>query len=171
MKWLMLMLTIMFRKFSRPPSLKESAMEIFEEVSHRSRKIISLTLTGIAAVIIFCGGFFISLINATTQYDNTGKLFLTATLSAGLVLIAFALITFAVIFLRAWPGVKERNAKEQLAAGSSLEQALSLLVLDFVKARQEKREATASHAGYKPEEPSGREKPMEHEPPPSNPLH
>lgn len=172
MKWLMLMLTFAFRKLGRPPSLKETALEIFEEVSHKSRKVVSLTLTGIAAVIFFCGGIFISLFNATTQYDNTGRMFLTATLSGGLTLIVLAVITFGIIFLRAWPGIKERKSKHKFTAtGTSLEQALSLLVLDYVKERQIKREAQASTTPYPEEEPMSRERPMDREPSSTGPMH
>lgn len=161
MKWLMLMLTLAFRKFgTRAPSLKETALEIFEEVSHKSRRLVSLTLTGIAAVIFFCGGIFISIVNATTQYDNNGEIYLTATLSGGLILIAIAAITFGLVFLRAWPGVAQErrkpNTEEASARGSSLEQALSALIMDFIKDREMRREESGS-ASRKRQESTHRE--------------
>lgn len=173
MKWLMLMLTLAFRKFgSRPASLKETALEIFEEVSHKSRRIVSLTLTGIAAVIFFCGGIFISIINATTQYDNNGDIYLTATLSGGLILIAIAAITFGLVFLRAWPGVAQERRKpskeEANVRGTGLEQALSTLIMDFVKDREMRREGPSS-ATRKREEPPHRDRTSEQET--SAPLH
>lgn len=171
MKWLMLMLSFAFRKSPKTPSLKETALEIFEEVSHKSRRIVSLTLTGIAAVIFFCGGFFISLFNATTQYDSTGNVFLTATLSGGLGLIALAAITFGLVFLRAWPGVIEEKhrakAEQAQAPGGSLEQALAMLVRDFVKEREMRRQSEAS--AEPPEEPTRRGRASEKES--SAPLH
>lgn len=173
MKWLFVALSFIYRKMTshRSPSLKETAVEIFEEISHKSRKMVALTLAGVAAVIFLTGGFFISLINATTQYDEIGEVAMSATLSGGLGLILLALITFGVVFLQAWPGIKkrkqhEKEMKEAAMAGGPLEQALALLVTDFVKEREMRR--TARQTGYTPGESvttsQGTEPVMEREP-------
>lgn len=146
MKWLVVALSFIYKKMTsqRSPSLKETAVEIFEEISHKSRRIVALTLAGVGAVIFLTGGFFISLINATTQYDEAGKVAMSATLSGGLGLIVLALITFGVVFLQAWPGIQkrkrhEKELKEAAMAGGPLEQALALLVTDYVKEREMRR--------------------------------
>ncbi|MGZ3772661.1 MAG: hypothetical protein ACXVCY_13940 [Pseudobdellovibrionaceae bacterium] len=168
MKWLMLVLNFIFQKFStRPPSLTETAVEIFEEISHKSRKVVSLTLTGVAAVIFFCGGLFIAIINATTQYDNTGEILFTATFLGGLLLIALAALTFGIIFLRAWPGAAKARQTRQKASQAeisaiSLDKALAILIMDFVKERELRRSSTHHQPSETPQEPAPKEQPSVH---------
>jgi|GEM_PF-1480719 len=148
MKWLAMLLSLVFGRAtrSRGPTLKETALEIFNEVIHESRKFITLTMGALAAVLIFCAGFFIALLNGTTQYDRGGSVAWTATLGAGVVLMLLAIAIFGVIFLRAWPGIKQRRIAKQKREESRLyheaaplETALSLLVMDFIKEREERR--------------------------------
>lgn len=143
------------------PSLRESAIAIFDEITYKSRKAVSLIVVSFAAAIFALGGFFISLINATTQYDRDGVIGFTATFVSGLVLIVLAIAAFAWVFNSAWPGVKKyktmhrhqesrefREQQEHVHAQpkqpSSLEQALSMLVMDFVHERQARRAESQS---------------------------
>jgi len=175
MKWLGLILTFLFEKMtSHGPSLKDSAVAIFEELTYKSRKTMSLILAGFASIIFLCGGFFISLIDATGQFDREGSIRMTSTFIAGLLLVAIAVFVFAWIFGSAWPGVKEHavhaeDTASRAGAGSPLELALSALLMDFVKEREFKREnveAQRSHPHPAPPPPSKkpREKPPEREP-------
>lgn len=147
MQWLAMFVSfIVGRLNAKARGLRETAEEVFDEVSRKSRKVVSLTLTGLCAVILFCGGFFISLLDGTTQYDRTGGIAWTATLSAGIGLIAVAAITFAYVFLRAWPGARHTHQAhhrrlETPRQSSSLENALATLVMDFVRERETRRMA------------------------------
>ncbi|WP_415062569.1 hypothetical protein [Bdellovibrio sp.] len=147
MRWLGMVLSFLFGRLNtKPKSFREIALEIFDDVSRRSRKIVSLTLAGLGAVIFFCGGLFISIIDGTTQYDRFGMVNWTATFGAGVTLILFATAVFAVVFLRAWPGATQRHSRipphhEAPPPPSALEQALAALVMDFVKERELRREA------------------------------
>lgn len=147
MRWLGMVLSFLFgRMNTKPKSFREIAMEIFDDVSRRSRKVVSLTLAGLAAVIFFCGGVFISIIDGTTQYDRLGAVNWTATFGAGVALILLAVAVFAGVFLRAWPGALQRHSRvpphqETSVLPSALEQALAALVMDFVKERELRRAA------------------------------
>ncbi|WP_413291376.1 hypothetical protein [Bdellovibrio sp. HCB337] len=157
MQWLSLLVSFLLGKFnsSRPPSLKETAREILEEVAYKSRKPAALLLAGVIGILILCGGFFMSVLELTTQYDREGIVRFTATLGAGLFLVVVPLGALIWGFTAAWPGAKAHAKAEQAreeeqelprVPASSLEQALATLVLDFVKEREFKREIKREHA-------------------------
>lgn len=164
MQWLALIASFVFgRMNSRSVGIRQIAVEAFHEISHRSRRIVTLSLTGLAAVIFFCGGLFIALLDGTSQYDRTGAVFATSTLWAGVALMLIAVVTFAVVFLRAWPGARARTQMHRKhesihdQTGMNLEQALSELVMDFVNDRRVRRQRKASSSSFTATEPSPRE--------------
>lgn len=147
MQWMAMVMTYFFgRKNRKTKNLKEMAIEIFEEVSYQSRKVVTLTLTGLGAVIFFCGGFFITLLDSTSQYDQAGYVSWTATLLAGVGLILMATLVFAGVFLRAWPKPSQHrhtHPREEEAAHrqpSAIEGAIAALIMDYVKEREHRRE-------------------------------
>jgi hypothetical protein len=144
MQWLSLLFSFFLGKFNvtRPPSLKESVSFVFEEAAYRSRKPAVLILGGLGCILLLCGGFFMGLIDLTTQMDREGAIRATASAVSGFVLVAIALGVFFWIFTRAWPGARNMKAKkeEKEAPAGGLEQALTLLVMDFIKERELKRE-------------------------------
>lgn len=146
MRWLSLLISFILRKINsaRPPSLKDMALAVLEEAAYRSRKPVILALGGLICIALLCGGFFMSLIDLTRQFDETGVVYITASNAAGLILVLLSVGTFFWIFTSAWPGAQETKAAKSEAAthgkASSLEHALSLLVMDFIKERELKRE-------------------------------
>ncbi|UOF02381.1 hypothetical protein [Bdellovibrio reynosensis] len=161
MHWLGMIAKFLFSRMSssnRPhKSLKDSAVEVFEEISKKSRKIVTLSIMAIGGVLLFVAGFFIALLNLTMQYDRVGYVSFTATLGAGVGLMVVAAAMFAWIFLGAWPGASDtrkavKKAKKEVKdfkdraaeTPNTLEGAISLLVLDYVKERQEKRDMYAA---------------------------
>ncbi|MEN0059469.1 MAG: hypothetical protein AAGB31_11590 [Bdellovibrio sp.] len=150
MQWIAMILSFVFGRLnSKPSALRQTALEIFEDVSHHSRKVVALSMAGFASIVLFCGGIFISLLNMTMQYDQAGVITGSATLGAGLTLIVLSAGTFSYIFMTVWPGLRlrssylQRKQEAQQQAASShaphLEQALAALVMDFVKDREIKR--------------------------------
>lgn len=153
MHWLSLLVSFLVGKLNNVhrPSFRESAMALIEELTYKSRKPAAMVLAGLACVLLLCGGFFMSVIDLTRQYDREGVVRFTASTGSGLVLVVLTLAAFIWIFTSGWPGA---NAKERLqrekeeaskASPSTLEQALATLVLDFVKEREQKRELHAQH--------------------------
>lgn len=142
------MLTGRFRSAPRQ-NLKEVALEIFELITYRSRKVVFLGMAGLATTALACGGIFISLVDITTQYDQEGFMAWTATLSGGLFLTLASLAGLGYVYFRAWPGTqkmaeaREHQAEERFArkppGPGSLEQALAALVMDYVKEREDRR--------------------------------
>ena len=169
MQWLSLLISFLLGKtnFSRGPSLRDSVTILFEEAGKRSRKPALMVLGGLTCVLLLCGGFFMGLIDLTTQADrNGGNIQPTASATSGFALVVIAAGIFTWIFTRAWPGVKaEREKKAEIKEhhASTLEQALTLLVMDYIKEREMKREERHQQQHPSPASTMERE--------PSPPLH
>jgi hypothetical protein len=170
LKWIGLILSFVMGRFNNhaPPmnfNFKEAAMGVFDEMTFKSRKAASLLLVALASVIFICGGFFISLIDATRQYDQTGGIALSSTFIAGAILALVAVGIFTWVFTSAWPGAqnerlqrKLKNKMEDFAEHaappppppSSIEHALSALIMDFVHERESNRERRGPEGHHPP---------------------
>ena len=143
MQILTVILSFIFGRMNKSThSLKDSAMELIDEMIGKSRKPVALILAGIIGVALFCGGLFITALNLASQYDLKGFVNFTATLGVGIGLLLISSGAFAFVFLKAWPRQIKRPElpmSHQTPKVSSLEQALSVLVMDFVKERELKR--------------------------------
>lgn len=161
MQWFGLILSFLIGKLNahdaKPSRFSPEA--IFDDVAFKSRKVVALTLGGVIAVLLLCGGLMMSIIDAAAQFDRNGVIYFSATFNTGLVLALIAAASFGLVFARAWPGVREhrgsyRETKRGFFAGSSakpassLETAISALILDFIKEREARRYARASESEF-----------------------
>jgi uncharacterized membrane protein YcjF (UPF0283 family) len=136
--------------------LKGIQASIFDELAVRTRKPVLLVLIGFCAIIFFCGGAFMAIIDATQQYDRTGRIFATSTLWTGIVLAAITLGAYVYIFMHEWPGLKKVHAQKKAQEKaqeereraqqaphrpSDVEGAIAALVMDIVESRRNKRES------------------------------
>ncbi|UXR64002.1 hypothetical protein EZJ49_13105 [Bdellovibrio bacteriovorus] len=157
MKWLSLILPF-FLGFGHKPnkprkSLKETALEIYDAITIRSRAAVFLSMAGLCAIAFICGGFFMFLLEATRQYDRAGMIFWNSTLITSSVLVLLAVGGLSYVYFMAWPGVRAARNRQEVREEEerhqhehpvgSLEQALAALVMDFVKERESKREHRA----------------------------
>lgn len=143
---------------SQRGGIRETVMEMFEDIVLKGRKPVILILAGVSAVLFFCGGLFITILEGTTQYDRVGYVTLTSTLGAGIALFVIAALGFAYVFAFAWPGARRVNERDHERPqpqhqASTLEQALTVLVLDFVKEREARRDREAKGMGPMPTPP------------------
>lgn len=160
MKWLSLILPF-FLGFGHKPakprrSLKETALEIYDAITIRSRTAVFLTMAGLCAIAFICGGFFMFLLESTGQYDRAGVIVWNSTLITSGILVLLALGGLGYVYFMAWPGVRAARNRQEVREEEerrqhehpvgSLEQALAALVMDFVKEREFKREHRASSA-------------------------
>ncbi|MFV3410425.1 hypothetical protein [Bdellovibrio bacteriovorus] len=166
MKWLGFILPFIMGlggKGSHRPrrSLKDSALEIYDAITIRSRTAVFLSMTGLGAIAFVCGGVFMFITEATSQYDTTGYVFWNSTLITSLCLTAAAVGGLSYVYFFAWPGVRaadrrreaaeiEFKRQQELHAGS-LEAALSALVMDFVRERELRRAQRTSSPSPAPE--------------------
>lgn len=158
MKWLSFILPFVLGFGHKPDkprrSLKETALEIYDVITIRSRTAVFLSMAGLGAIAFICGGFFMFLLESTRQYDRAGIIVWNSTLITSGVLVLLALGGLGYVYFMAWPGVRAARNRQEIRAEEhrrqqehpvgSLEQALAALVMDFVKEREFKREHRTS---------------------------
>ena len=147
-----------FGSASKNVDLKGVAFEVLEEAVYRSRKTVALVLGGLCSTILICGGFFMAVINASSQYDRTGHIYATATLWTGIALAVIFLGAAYYIFAVAWPGTHTHNKAtastnrsrfQAVHQTSELEKSISLLIMDLVDSRKLRREERKHDKAHK----------------------
>lgn len=141
-----------FGSSSKGIDVKGLALEVLEEAVFRSRKTIVLLLAALCSTLFICGGIFIALVNVANQYDSIGHVYATATLWSGLGLSLLFIGVNYYIFAIAWPGANihhrahasTHTRTQTEPRPSELEQAISLLVMDFIDSRKQRREERQS---------------------------
>lgn len=135
--------------------LKPSTLVLVDQLLLRTRKLMMTSMVSLIASLLLTGGVVISLIEFTRQIDQFKVVWPSATLIGGLTLSVLALTVLVYSFtsrafdLRYVPirSAKKGNRDDtQTRTHSPLEEALSVLVLDFVnerKASRTKEEASA----------------------------
>jgi hypothetical protein len=123
---------------------KPSAMVIIDQVLLRTRKLLMTSMISLIASLLLTGGVIISLIEFTRQIDRFQIVWPSATLIGGLALTLISLATLIYAFTsKAFDlrYVKKASPTEQIPrTPSPLEEALSVLVMDFIKERREERQ-------------------------------
>ncbi len=137
--------------------LKPSYLVIIDQLLVRARKMIMTSVLSLVAGLLLTGSMMISLIEFTSQIDKFGVVWPSATLIGGLVLsvistgaliYSFTSKAFDLRYIR--PSIAKSheasvfgaNLDQQTAPSrqpSPLEEALGILVMDFVNERRESR--------------------------------
>ncbi len=130
-------------KTSKNWNFTEIAMNIFDEAIHRSRKPVALLLAGFASVILFCAGLIICLLDVTRQFDLSGHFYPGAVFWSGLVMAGIFLMSMVYGFSKAWPkhflNDYEMPQMTEELHHPTMQEALSLLILDHIEERKMKR--------------------------------
>lgn len=128
--------------------LKPSTLLIVDQILLKARKLMMNSMISLTSSLLLTGGILITLIEFTRQIDQFRVVWPSATLIGGFLLsilgvsaliYSFTAKTFDLRYASA------SNTKGQNPQGSSahvpspLEEALSLLVMDFVNERKQKR--------------------------------
>lgn len=136
----------LFQGNSAGPSTYE---KIIDDIFERSGKILGRAALALFGVLIIVSGLLASYFNLLNQYDQTGSVAVGAVASGGLVLV---LIGLGLVFAASRKSMTEKilghgqaenksEASASPAVGpSTLEQAMALLILDFVEERKQERE-------------------------------
>ena len=175
MKWLGLLFPFLYKYLNTPTSesqmsLKATALDVYDAITLKSRGVVFIFIGAIAGFAILCGSFFMFLIDSTRQYDFSGVILWNATLTVSSILFLCSMAALAYVYFYAWPGLD--NSTESLSrpenrftnihttpnsAGqkspTAIENALSLLVLDYIQDRQERREARHAARANAPKQP------------------
>lgn len=131
-------------------TFKKSTLILIDQFITKSRKLfIFTTLLGITS-LLFVSGLLMAIYQMTSQYDSRGYIAMNSSLATGLVLAGLSLLTLLGLFsATAWetrfkqqivpaPQPKHKTTSE---APNAFEQALTMLVTEFVKDRDLQRQA------------------------------
>lgn len=141
--------------------LKDTAKEMADHLALKGRSLVFAGIAGMSVCAIMVGSFFMFLIDASRQFDSTSGVAWNATLSVSTVLFILSFGALSYIYLAVWPGARSEFERQQNHAiglnneksltfsessrtpaqksPSQIESALSLLVLDYIEDRQNRR--------------------------------
>ena len=124
-------------------ALKTPSLIIVDQIMLRARKLMMNSMVSLIASLLLTGGVLITLIEFTSQIDRFGVVWPSAALIGGLLLSAFSLAGLIYSFKSASLFKSSSiitNVQAAPKQPSPLEEALGILVMDFVKERREHRE-------------------------------
>lgn len=141
MKWLFVILSMLVKRFSHASNKSNPMEEIKDFIKENSLKILFAFTSAITLGIIFASGVVWSVIALTNQYDSGLPLKFTGSVAGGFGLVLGSALVFAMALHFAIKGEKEekREAMASHRLGHGIEEALVLLVNDFIRERELKR--------------------------------
>ncbi len=144
MKWLLLIFSVIRPFFSSEQQNLNPVTEIKDMIRANAMKVLMLFATATSLAILFSAGLILVAVDMGAQYDQNGYLYFSSMIIMGLILSAISLVSGAII-VRSFQeeSRKQKVAPPLTAVGTShpLQDALALLIADFVKEREQKRTA------------------------------
>lgn len=147
MKWLILLFSIVKPFLSSGNS--ENAMlnpiqELKEMIRENAAKVILLFSAASTLATIFAAGIVIIAVDVGAQYDQTSYIYFSTMIIMGLILVLLPIIIGAAAYMvftneNRQNKVKEREVLVSVGTSHPLQDALALLIHDFVKEREAKR--------------------------------
>lgn len=135
-------------------TFKKGTLILIDQFITKSRKLfIFTTLLGITS-LLFVSGLLMTIYQMTSQYDSRGYIAINSSLITGVVLATLSLVTLLGLFsATAW----ETRFKQQIVPAQQskqkpsetpnpFEQALTMLVTEFVKDREMQRQTKSQSA-------------------------
>lgn len=142
MKWLLLIFSVIRPFFSGEQQNLNPVVEIKEMIRANAMKVLLLFAAATSLAILFSAGLILVAVDMGAQYDQNGYIYFSSMIIMGLILSAISLVSGAII-ARSFQeeSRKQKIAPPLTAIGTShpLQDALALLIADFVKEREQKR--------------------------------
>lgn len=143
MKWLLILFSIFKPFFSSEAESINPVTEIKDMVRANAMKALMFFAVATSLAILFSAGLVLVAVDMGAQYDQNGYIYFSSMIMMGLILSAISLVTGTII-IRSFQESDEPKKQSHLpltAVGTShpLQDALALLIADFVKERELKR--------------------------------
>lgn len=147
MKWLILLFSFIKPFFSSEHQSTNPVAEIKEMIRENAVKIVVLFAATMALATLFAGGLLLTAVDIGAQYDQNGFVYFSSMIIMGLSLSVISLVAGALI-IRNFQDANTEKKRETLTPNSvgvvhPLQDALALLVMDFIKEREHNREKTS----------------------------
>lgn len=161
MKWLLVILSLFLKPMSRfNPAQLNPAHEMKQFLMDNAKKVLlAITVTSVVSSL-FVAGLVITTITMSAQYDQNAGIGLSAMLLGGLGMMGLSIIIGWLVFSPSRETREmEREVRETptINSGNSLTDALSLLIHDFVKEREFRRNQIGEYHHFERERGSLRE--------------
>lgn len=151
MKWLLLIASLVKPMFLTPNGPVSNPIEEFKDlITQNAMKAVIVFAAVTSLAIIFAAGIIIMALDIGAQLDQTGTLFLSSILSAGIVLCAISLLIVAIVVNAVRSKSLSHEPKQQIrlqgiGTQHPIQDAIALLIADFVKEREFKRSMKEDH--------------------------
>ncbi len=147
MKWLILLFSIVKPFISTGGSDKPSfnpIAELKEMIRENAAQVVILFAGASALATIFAAGIVVIAVDVGAQYDQNAYVYFSTMIIMGLILVLLPLIIGAIGYQAFTKDDRQKKVKERevlVSVGTShpLQDALALLIHDFVKEREMKR--------------------------------
>ena len=154
MKWLILLFSIVKPFISTGSSEKPSfnpIAELKEMIRENAAQVVLLFAGASALATLFAAGIVVIAIDIGAQYDQNAYVYFSTMIIMGLILVLLPLIIGAIGYQAFTKDDKLKKVKERevlVSVGTShpLQDALALLIHDFVKEREMKRTEETQNA-------------------------
>jgi hypothetical protein len=149
MKWIIIALSFFAKRFMGGGGESISPVDQFKEfVRENALKVFIGFIAAVALGTLFSTGIVLSVMNLAAQYDLGLAPRFTATVAGGLSMVLVSVIITAIIVYAVTPGEGKsrshsKRKTQQSPLGKNVEDAVMLLVNDFIKEREAKRETQA----------------------------
>lgn len=153
MKWPLILLTLFMKPLGRfNPSHLNPAHEMKQFLMDNAKKVLlAVTVTSIISSL-FVAGLVITVITMSAQYDQNAGIGLSAMLLGGFGMMGLSLIIGWLVFSPSRESKEmerelesEARSSQSVSSGSPLTDALVLLIHDFVKEREFKRQQVGEY--------------------------
>jgi len=131
-------------------TFKRSTIILIDQFISKSRKLFIFSAILGIVILLFVSGLIMSIVQATAQYDRQGYIAMNSSLLVGLILAAVTFVTLLAMFSRsAWemrfrqeiaPLTSDDSKKKKDETPNAFEQAITLLIADFLKEREQNRQ-------------------------------
>lgn len=152
MKWLFIFGSLLKPLLFEGNSSISPMEDIKAMIRENATKLVFLMATVISLAIVLAAGIIIVALELGMQIDQNGSVMLSSVLIAGLVLIGISVCAWAVVLST----VKSERIHlknpplKNIGTAHPLQDAVALLIADYVKAREDKRAAEYEYASRHP---------------------
>ncbi|AUN99149.1 hypothetical protein C0V70_13765 [Bacteriovorax stolpii] len=150
MKWLLLFFSVIKPFFSSEHPTINPVEEIKDLIRSNAVAVITLFAAASALATMFAGGLLLVAVDIGAQYDQNGFVYFSSMIIMGLALSLVSLIIGAVVVRSFQEPAREKKretlTKETVGVVHPLQDALALLIMDFVKEREFNRTQDELHA-------------------------
>lgn len=148
MKWLILLFSILKPFFPHGESQVMNPIEDLKDmIKANAVKVMVSFMAASALATLFAAGIVIIAVDIGAQYDQNAYVYFSSMIMMGLILVLLPII-IGVIGVKSFSNddrkVKEREVLTSVGTSHPLQDALALLIHDFVKDREAKREANVA---------------------------